>query len=753
MKRLHLMILMMSVVYAGRVDICIDPGHGGSDPGAVNPRVGQNGPYEKDFNFDIAYVMADDLYWVLGYTVSMTRFSDVFVGLNKRVKMANGIIPNPYTGGADTCSYFVSVHNNGSTDRYIHGTETYYSKPADKDYATTVHNKMFNYISFFPFAQNKGVKQRGLWVIRKTNSPACLTESAFVTHDISFNAQWYQLSQNQGGFKDYVALGIDDGLNTYYKFPGPRWLRIPQIFDTRQSLTLEWGECPSAVTAYNIYRRAHPGAQYSLIAENIQGTSYVDNTVNNSTIYSYYVRGKNASGYLSSRSNIVTGQISPYVSGSPTATSGNTGSRLIYDADEALHLAWTDSSGVWYSVSQQPDSWQPACALNPGVEPDLAVSTEGETYICYRGNLGEPDSAAQEPITYIIGVAFQNDNAFWQDEILYTTNNQIIAMSFDIAANDTGWVIFNELDDDGVNTLRIGKFHLNTPEIGLVDTMVLDSYPKSGQAALAIREVDNSLWIAYNRNNIITCKWRDTQGTWHSQSIQQYGRLPSLCVQDNYIFFVWEKYSMESNERSVQSSFTNGTVWSRTTKIADLYAEYSNPFINNGLIATWMDLNNGKWEVYASRCSNLGTWTPPENISHSSAHSRYPQVACHELDDDTIITYVWTEGDQAPYTIATVQVSTRKNSSNPDNSSAANAYVHHERNLLRIQLDSKRNAKITIKLYNVTGRLVGTVLDDVSNNEGQMSVSYACNHLANGVYFVHIHNGGSLTTHKVVMCR
>ncbi len=73
MKILIIVALTLCFLFAGRVDVCIDPGHGGfwplGDPGAVNPRYGSNGPYESDFTYEIGNIMADDLYWGLGYSI------------------------------------------------------------------------------------------------------------------------------------------------------------------------------------------------------------------------------------------------------------------------------------------------------------------------------------------------------------------------------------------------------------------------------------------------------------------------------------------------------------------------------------------------------------------------------------------------------------------------------------------------------------------------------------------------------------
>lgn len=59
--------------------IVIDPGHGGSDPGASG-----NGIIEKDLTLDISKYMYDRLK-DLGVPVSITRNSDVTLNPNDRV--------------------------------------------------------------------------------------------------------------------------------------------------------------------------------------------------------------------------------------------------------------------------------------------------------------------------------------------------------------------------------------------------------------------------------------------------------------------------------------------------------------------------------------------------------------------------------------------------------------------------------------------------------------------------------------------
>ncbi|MEG3069480.1 MAG: N-acetylmuramoyl-L-alanine amidase [Candidatus Syntrophopropionicum ammoniitolerans] len=85
--------------------ICIDPGHGGADPGAVGP----TGLKEKDVNLAVGLKLAELLKPIA--EVKLTRTRDVAVSLKDRAAVAN-------SWGAD---YFISCHANSFTDRKVGG--------------------------------------------------------------------------------------------------------------------------------------------------------------------------------------------------------------------------------------------------------------------------------------------------------------------------------------------------------------------------------------------------------------------------------------------------------------------------------------------------------------------------------------------------------------------------------------------------------------------------------------------------------
>src|SRR5690625_7824219 len=88
--------------------ICIDPGHGGHDPGAIGP----TGLRESEVVLDVANRIVS-LLDERGHSVLMTRERDSFVGLRERAKVANHA----------SSRIFVSLHCNAFTDPDANGLE------------------------------------------------------------------------------------------------------------------------------------------------------------------------------------------------------------------------------------------------------------------------------------------------------------------------------------------------------------------------------------------------------------------------------------------------------------------------------------------------------------------------------------------------------------------------------------------------------------------------------------------------------
>ncbi|WP_039765487.1 MULTISPECIES: N-acetylmuramoyl-L-alanine amidase [unclassified Caldicellulosiruptor] len=192
-----------------KLKIFIDPGHGGSDPGAIYTKIvnGKKVTYhEKDFNLDIALKLKEKLK-SLGYEVYMSRETDKFVDLYDRTKVANSL----------NVDLFISIHNNAVDNPQTRGTMVLYKEKnlnsfiSDKQFAQIV----LDYIIKEVGTQNKGIVERpNLVVLKTSNMPAVLVEVAFGTNQDDLNLL---LSDS---FKDAVAkaiAGAVEFINTNYR--------------------------------------------------------------------------------------------------------------------------------------------------------------------------------------------------------------------------------------------------------------------------------------------------------------------------------------------------------------------------------------------------------------------------------------------------------------------------------------------------------------------------------------------------------
>jgi N-acetylmuramoyl-L-alanine amidase len=185
-------------------DVVLDPGHGGTDSGAVNTKYGLT---EKEQNLEVATrlkaLLEND-----GYTVCMTRTTDKTLSNNDRYTYAN-------TTGARV---LVSIHMNGSTNTTQDYTTTLFGKwRKDKELATTV----FGSLSTLPAANGTGtIATRAPYsfasgVLLKSEMPATIAETVFITSD----REGQLLSDGTGTRQQQIAqalrVGIEDYLTTH----------------------------------------------------------------------------------------------------------------------------------------------------------------------------------------------------------------------------------------------------------------------------------------------------------------------------------------------------------------------------------------------------------------------------------------------------------------------------------------------------------------------------------------------------------
>jgi len=169
------------------ITVVIDAGHGGHDRGGIpGQRVA-----EKDMNLDVALRLRNVLS-ASGYRVIMTRSTDVFVPLAGRVAIANSY------GNA----LFVCIHFNATGRSGASGIETYFYSRDSLPLASAIHY----YVAGGAPSDNRGVRRRGYYVLRKTNIPAVLVECGFLTNPTE--AAYAQSASYRQKLAEEIAAGV-----------------------------------------------------------------------------------------------------------------------------------------------------------------------------------------------------------------------------------------------------------------------------------------------------------------------------------------------------------------------------------------------------------------------------------------------------------------------------------------------------------------------------------------------------------------
>jgi N-acetylmuramoyl-L-alanine amidase len=171
--------------------VCIDPGHGGTDPGAIGKV-----PFilnEKDVNLSISLLLKKELE-AKGHTVFLTRDTDISVSLGTRASFAN----------QKNVDIFI-IHCNSSTSNSAEGIETWIftDSNAGKKLAEPVQQSL---ISTFSTHKNRGIKEANFQVLRETEMPAILVECEFISNPTQL--QFLSDNNNQKKIAQAIALGI-----------------------------------------------------------------------------------------------------------------------------------------------------------------------------------------------------------------------------------------------------------------------------------------------------------------------------------------------------------------------------------------------------------------------------------------------------------------------------------------------------------------------------------------------------------------
>lgn len=181
--------------------IVIDPGHGGSDSGAIGP----SGVREKDVALGVALKVKEFLE-EQGDPVIMTRTTDRDV---HSAQATNGQELQARVNKAPRdAAMFISIHCNAFSNPASNGMETYYYTGSGRGrrLAKLINEELERYGGLF----NRGVKAANFYVLKHSSVPSTLLELAFVT-----NPEEEQLLADEN-YQASLARAIVEGINRYF---------------------------------------------------------------------------------------------------------------------------------------------------------------------------------------------------------------------------------------------------------------------------------------------------------------------------------------------------------------------------------------------------------------------------------------------------------------------------------------------------------------------------------------------------------
>ena len=214
--------------------VVLDPGHGGTDPGAI----GRTGTTEKRLTLQLSLTLAERLR-AAGYEVLLTREDDSTLSLQKRTNFANG---------ADA-DLFISIHINSARNRRVRGFETYYLdmavdpsaaetaarenasseagsmgdldemlesiikndfQVASSELATSIQDSLVMHVAkSYQNVHDLGVKTAPFFVLVGADMPAVLVEASFVSNEEE--ETWLK----SAAYRSELAEAIEIGLQSY----------------------------------------------------------------------------------------------------------------------------------------------------------------------------------------------------------------------------------------------------------------------------------------------------------------------------------------------------------------------------------------------------------------------------------------------------------------------------------------------------------------------------------------------------------
>ncbi|MBE6678321.1 MAG: hypothetical protein E7597_05970 [Ruminococcaceae bacterium] len=406
--------------YASPVDIngntktsanfIIDPGHGGSDPGAC---LGSR--HEADDVLRLSLAVGRHII-DSGYSVAFTRTTDFYNSPSDKAKCAN----------SGSFSYFVSLHRNASGVGGV-GYETYYySGTSSKNLANNIHNKM----TAIGCWRDRGVKTAAYTVLTNTTMPAVLCEVGFIdvaSENVIFDTYF-----------DQMALAIANGMLAMYGASVTNNKVSAPTVTTNSTVaygaahSVSWAAVKNA-TSYNYTAKLYagePGATSAttIVSSSTTGTSF---TIPAQSSGKYIVVTVTAVGPSNTASTSKTIMMGPYYGSYPTDVEYIPVNEINGGVSTSNSTIWTAAKGSAFTAVY----WR-VFMCSPNSDGTYKVTN------IYEQGASKSVTASGNNVVFAIHTSYANYN--YAAEIVVGDNLTFCGIFFDTnTIRGTGYILVN----------------------------------------------------------------------------------------------------------------------------------------------------------------------------------------------------------------------------------------------------------------------------------------------------------------------
>jgi type IX secretion system substrate protein len=239
---------------------------------------------------------------------------------------------------------------------------------------------------------------------------------------------------------------------------------------------------------------------------------------------------------------------------------------------------------------------------------------------------------------------------------------------------------------------------------------------------------------------------------------------PSVSVSGMVVNVAWAD-TRDGNEEIYQKrSSDGGTSWGSDIRLTNNNFPSENPSINSSgqnVHVIWQDGRDGNWEIYYKRSANGGiSWDSDLRLTNNPANSQFPFISA----SGTAVHAVWTDdrdGNQEIYykrnPTGNVLGITPINSEIPESYNLLQNFPNPFNPSTKIKFEipnskSETNPKTEIRIYDVTGKMVETIVNE-DLKPGTYEVTWNAAKYSSGVYFYKMISGNFTETKKMLMIK